>query len=281
MNLFRFLPPLFLIAASVASAGTLAHFRTILGDLEVELYDQDTPVTVQNFIRYTQRGLYQATLIHRWAPGFVIQGGGFAAADLTNINAVFPLVTGFGTITNEFSLGRRYSNAYGTIAMAREGGKTNSATSQWFINLTNNAFLDDVDGGFTVFGRVVRGTNVLDRFNDLKVVNGVYTNGIYQYQREPPFSELPILQVSTNPSVFHLFITDITLLNAQVRSDTDGSREISWNSVSNLVQHVEFTTNLPPTWQTLASTNGTGGALKVVDADTADAQRFYRVRVDY
>src|SRR5256885_15691030 len=106
MNPFRFLPPLFLSAASVASAGTLAHFRTILGDLEVELYDQDKPVTVQNFIRYTQRGLYQATLIHRWAPGFVIQGGGFAAADLTNINAVFPLVTGFGTITNEFSLGR-------------------------------------------------------------------------------------------------------------------------------------------------------------------------------
>src|SRR5256886_14825801 len=135
MNPFRFLPPLFLIAASVASAGTLAHFRPILGALEVELYDQDKPVTVQNFIRYTQRGLYQATLIHRWAPGFVIQGGGFAAADLTNINAVFPLVTGFGTITNEFSLGRRSSNAYGTIAMARDGAQTSSPTWRRFVTL--------------------------------------------------------------------------------------------------------------------------------------------------
>ena len=264
-------------AAFSCGAGTLAQIHTIVGDIEIELYDQDKPVTTQNFIRYVKSGLYQSTLIHRWAPGFVIQGGGFTATDLTNIDGIFAPVTNYGTITNEFNVGPRLSNVYGTIAMARVSGETNSANSQWFINLTNNAFLDSIDGGFTVFGHVVRGTNVLERFNDVRA----NVNGIYQYQRFPPFSELPILQVSTNPPTYHLFITDVAVLDTQARARSDGSREITWKSVSNVVNRIEFTTNFPPDWRTLASTNGTGGVLTIVDADTQDAQRFYRVRVDY
>src|SRR6266853_3344928 len=272
MKHFAFLLLAFLVATSLAAcAGTLAQFHTILGDIEVELFDQDKPVTVQNFVRYGQSGRYQTTLIHRWQPGFVIQGGGYVATNLTNINAVFPAVTNFGTITNEFSVGRQFSNQYGTIAMARVGGQTNSATSQWFINLTNNAFLDTVDGGFTVFGRVVRGTNLLNRFNDLKVVNGVYTNGIYNYQREAPFNQLPVLQVSTNPPTYQLFITDIAFLYAQLNLNPDGLREISWNSVSNKLNTVEFTTNFPPDWQSLTVTNGTGETFKFVDSSVTNA----------
>src|SRR5258705_4527140 len=119
MKHLAFLLLAFLVAAPLASAGTLAQFKTILGDVEVELFDQDKPVTVQNFVRYVQSGQYQTTLIHRWQPGFVIQGGGYMATNLTNIDAVFPAVTNFGTITNEFSVGRQFSNQYGTIAMAR------------------------------------------------------------------------------------------------------------------------------------------------------------------
>ncbi len=281
MKILAFLLLIFLAASTPASAGTLAQFHTIVGDVEVELFDQDKPVTVQNFVRYVQSGQFQATLIHRWQPGFVIQGGGFVATNLTNIDAVFPAVTNFGTITNEFSVGRQFSNQYGTIAMARVGGQTNSATSEWFINLTNNAFLDTVDGGFTVFGWVVRGTNVLNRFNDVKVVNGVYTNGIYQYRREAPFSQLPILQVSTNPPTYQLFITEIAFLYAHLNLNLDGLREISWNSVSNKLNAVEFTTNFPPVWQSLTITNGTGETFKFVDPSASNAQRFYRVRVDY
>lgn len=271
----------FLSAGGVARAGTLAQFHTIVGDLEVELYDQDKPVTVRNFIDYVRSGQYRNTLIHRWEPGFVIQGGGYVATNLTNINASFAPVTSFGNITNEFGVGRPFSNVYGTIAMARMGGQTNSATSQWFINLTNNAFLDTIDGGYTVFGRVAGGTNMLNRFNDLNVVNGVYTNGIYVYQRSSPFSELPVLQVSTNPPTYDVFITEITLLNVQVASGGSGGREISWTSVSNRVNHIEFTPNLPAAWQNLVSTNGTGSTLTVLDADSASATRFYRVLVDY
>jgi len=270
-----------LTAAPAASAGTLAQFHTILGDIEIELYDQDKPVTVQNFVRYVQSGQYESILLHRWVPGRVIQGGGFSATDLTNIDAHFPEIPDFGTVTNEFDVGNRFPNVYGTIAMARINGQTNSATSQWFINLTNNVFLDTVDGGFTVFGHVVRGTNVLERFNNLTLVNGVYTNGIYRYQRESPFSELPVLQISTNPAVYHLFITEIALLVVEAHLNPDGSREISWSSVRDLTNHVEFTTNMPPSWQNLISTNGTGSTFKFVDSSAAEPRRFYRVRVDY
>ncbi len=268
-------------AGSLCRGGTLAQFHTIIGDIEVELYDQDKPVTVQNFIRYVSSGQYHTILVHRWEPGFVIQGGGFSATNLTNIDATFPAITSYGPITNEFGVGRTFSNDYGTIAMARVGGQTNSAISQWFINLTNNAFLDTVDGGFTVFGRVVGGTNVLNRFNDLKLVNGVYTNAIYRYQREGAFGELPVLRVSTNPTTYNLFITDITLLNVQVRPGDNGSRQISWTSVSNRLNTVEFTTNFPPTWQSLTATNGTGNTIDVRDDSPVDPRRFYRLRVDY
>ena len=95
-------------------------------------------------------------------------------------------------------------------------------------------------------------------------------------------SELPVnYSGSRQPTYDDLFYLDISLLNAQVRSTGDGTREISWNSVSNLVNYVEFTTNLPPVWQTVVSTNGTGDTLSVVDSNSAGAQRFYRVRVDY
>src|SRR5439155_10964092 len=146
-----------------ASAGILAQFRTVFGDIEVELLDQDKPVTVRNFIRYVQSGLYRDGIIHRCSPAFVIQGGGFFVGNRNMTNAYIWAIPTFSSITNEFAVGNFYSNLYGTIAMAKAGGDPNSATSQWFFNLTNNAAnLDSKNGGFTVFGRMVRGTNVLN-----------------------------------------------------------------------------------------------------------------------
>src|SRR5947208_8271514 len=141
-----------------ASAGILAQFRTVFGDIEVELLDQDKPVTVRNFIRYVQSGLFRDAIIHRCIPTFVIQGGGFFVGNRNTTNAILAPIPTFGTITNEFAVGRFFSNVYGTIAMAKAGGDPNSASSQWFFNLANNAAnLDTQNGGFTVFGRVVRG----------------------------------------------------------------------------------------------------------------------------
>src|SRR6266545_6946190 len=112
-------------APLAACAGTLAQFRTVFGDIDVELYDQDKPVTVQNFIRYARSGAWSNMFIHRCNPSFVIQGGGYYVAKRSTTNQFINSVTNFGSIINEFGLGRKFSNVYGTIAMAKLAGNTN------------------------------------------------------------------------------------------------------------------------------------------------------------
>lgn len=262
-----------------ADAGTLVQFRTTVGDFDVELYDADKPVTVGNFIRYAQAGLYADMIMHRVVTNFVIQGGGIYVADRGTTNAALYYIPTFAPITNEFGVGKFYSNGYGTIAMAKTS-EPNSATSQFFFNLTNNATaLDNTNnsGGFTVFGHVVSGTNILDRFKlgpTNQVVKKVNMGGV--------LSELPVLY-SANPynlTYDDLIYVDISFLNVQVTAMANGTREISWNSVSNKVNYVEFTTNFPPAWNMLLSTNGNGGICKTIDSTTG-VRRFYRVRVAY
>src|SRR5437868_3196931 len=118
---------LVLLSLSSTHAGTLAQFRTVFGDIEVELYDQDKPVTVQNFIQYVQSGRYQNMFAHRIVPGFVIQGGGYTVTNRNTTNWQFVGVSTFPKITNEFGVGRRFSNVYGTLSMAKVSGDTNSA----------------------------------------------------------------------------------------------------------------------------------------------------------
>src|SRR6266571_1308353 len=153
---------LLLLGHAPSNGGTLAQFRTVFGDIEVELYDQDKPVTVQNFIRYVQARKYQDGFAHRIVPGFVIQGGGYTVTNRGTTNWQSVSVPAYPKITNEFAVGPLLSNVYGTIAMAKLGGDTNSASSQWFFNLANNTFLDapDTNEYFVVFGHVVRGTNI-------------------------------------------------------------------------------------------------------------------------
>lgn len=260
-------------------AGTFAQFRTPLGDIIVELFAQDKPVTVANFENYITSGRYTDMFAHRWEPGFVIQGGGYYVTNRFSTNTSINLVSTFGTITNEYSVGKTYSNTYGTLAMARLGGATNSATSQWFFNLADNSFLDAVDGGFTVFGRVVSGTNLLNRFNNTTTTNNIYRPDICNPADSCALNHLPI--IGTNVVYSALMYFDITLLNVQVQKTNGGARTISWNSVSNRVQQVEYTTNFPPTWQMLAATNGNGSRISVTDTNQQSARRFYRVRLDY
>jgi cyclophilin family peptidyl-prolyl cis-trans isomerase len=267
-----------LLSLASASAGTLAQFRTTIGNFDVELYDEDKPVTVRNFIRYVQSGLYTNIIMHRVVTNFVIQGGGIAVYNRNTPSNTLAFIPTFPPITNEFGVGKVYSNVYGTIAMAKSTN-ANSATSQYFFNLANNsANLDTNTGGFTVFGHVVAGTNVLNKFKigpTNKVVK-VLNAGMY-------IEELPVLY-SANPAnlTFNdLIYVDISLLNVQVSMNTNGSRKISWNSASNKVNYVEFTTNLPPAWHTLVSANGNGNTISVTDSNAAAAGRFYRVRVVY
>jgi len=270
-----------LLILPAGQAGTLAQFRTVFGDIEVELYDQDKPVTVQNFMRYVQSGRYQDGFSHRLVPNFVVQGGGFTITNRGTANWDTMDVPTYPPITNEFNVGRRFSNVYGTIAMAKLGGDTNSATSQWFINLANNTFLDaaDTNNLFVVFGRVVKGTNALNILRDFQYYDGTQTSNLVLHQYYyAPFDDLPFLRPSVVDT--NLLFFDITLLQVAVKSLAGGGREISWNSATGLTNIVEFTTSFPPAWNTLALTNGTGARMTVVD-DAATAGRFYRVRVAY
>ena len=282
---------LFLLSLHSSNAGTLAQFRTVFGDIEVELYDQDKPVTVQDFKRLVANGCYLNTFFHRLEPGFVIQGGGYATPAWFSTNLFAPPwsyltgVTNFGSVSNEFRVGRFFSNTNGTIAMAKTSDP-NSANSQFFFNLGNNSLsLDNTNnsGGFTVFGHVIRdASGVLNLFNSLT----------YGYGMVPMATLFPNDTLATNvfktlpvtyPGLYYpryrdLVFVDITLLQVAVKTVTGGAKEISWNSATGMTNIVEFTTNFPSVWNVLLSTNGNGSTLTATDA-SPDPRRFYRVRV--
>ncbi len=279
---------LLLLSVFSAHAGTLAQFRTIFGDIEVELYDQDKPVTVQNFMRYVQSGKYQDGFAHRIVPGFVVQGGGYTVTNRGTTNWLIEAVPAYPNITNEFGIGRHFSNLYGTIAMAKLGGDTNSASSQWFFNLANNTFLDapDTNNYFVVFGHVIRGTNILNIFNNFKPWSGWPVNppqntnlDLHQYYL-PPFDDLPLLHTNVAADT-NLVFMDVSLLQVAIKPAAGGGKEIAWNSAAGLTNFIDYTTNFPPSWHVLASTNGTGSTITITDSAVTNPSRFYRVRVAY
>jgi cyclophilin family peptidyl-prolyl cis-trans isomerase len=242
----------------------------------VELYDQDKPATVQNFLRYVQSGLYRDMFLHRWVPGSFLQGGGWFMAYRNTSAPVITAVPIYGYITNEFNVGRKFTNTFGTLAMARIGGLVNSASSQWFFNLTNNAYLDAIDGGFTVFGRVALGTNILHRFTIFDPTNGVFRTSL-----GGALSELPML--STQVEVNSFVYADISVMPAprlQITVKADGSRQISWNSIPHFVNRLQSTTTWPPVWQSVVATNGTGVAIQIFDASLQRTFRLYRLRIE-
>ncbi len=152
-----------LLGFASQSVATIVEFQiaygTVQDTVEVNLYDESTPATVENFLKYVNQNSYSNTMIHRALSGFVIQGGGF-----DNDGTYTPSgVNTFPAVINE----PVWSNVQGTIAMAKVGGNKNSATSQWFFNLANNSTgdgingLDVQNGGFTVFGQVTKGMDVI------------------------------------------------------------------------------------------------------------------------
>jgi cyclophilin family peptidyl-prolyl cis-trans isomerase len=167
-----------LILPASAMAKT-AMIATPLGNIEIELLEADAPETVANFLAYIESGRYDNTFIHRSMSGFIIQGGGYAYQDGNTSN-----VDTFPSVKNEYKI----SNTRGTVAMAKLGDQPDSATSQWFINLRDNSSnLDNQNGGFTVFARVIgNGMAVADAINDLPIVNA-----------QGAFTDLPVIDFSS------------------------------------------------------------------------------------
>ncbi len=148
-------------AAIAAQAAPQVKIETNMGAFTVELNEKAAPKTVANFLAYVKSGFYKNTLFHRVIPNFMIQGGGFTSGmDEKDTRAPIPIESRNGL-----------SNARGTIAMARTNDP-NSATSQFFINVKDNHFLNanaSRDGyGYTVFGKVIAGMNTVDAIARVK-----------------------------------------------------------------------------------------------------------------
>jgi peptidyl-prolyl cis-trans isomerase A (cyclophilin A) len=160
MKLRNLWTPLVMLSAAAASPGALGadpqvDVRTSAGTIRIELYPEKAPKTVENFLQYLKDGHYNGTVFHRVIPGFMIQGGGMTR-DLAQKPTRKPV-----PIESRNGL----KNDIGWLAMARTSDP-NSATSQFFINLAANGFLNypGQDGnGYTVFGKVVDGMDVVNK----------------------------------------------------------------------------------------------------------------------
>lgn len=137
----------------------MIRFQTTLGDFTIELMPKEAPVTVENFERYVREEFFDGLIFHRVIPGFVIQGGGLTP-DMSQKDNHAP-------IKNEATNGVK--NERGFLSMARTND-INSATSQFFINLKDNDFLDHKPGsyGYAVFAKVVDGMDVIDQIAGVK-----------------------------------------------------------------------------------------------------------------
>ena len=217
-------------AEAQTPTNTFARFRfsyggTVFGDVEVELFDQDKPVTVSNFLHYVRSGGYANTWLHRAYPALtyagpvIIQGGGFRLMNPLSLKQYFDFndcayeavapSDSTAAITNESQLGPIHTNGAGTLAMATGDGDPNSARSSWFFNLVNNPSFNTDNGGYTVFGRVVKDPkNILSYFRSTRRLDGI----IYEF----PVAMRP---VRAFPAVADFFVVDVTELTPANRSD--------------------------------------------------------------
>ncbi|OUS30055.1 hypothetical protein A9Q98_05380 [Thalassotalea sp. 42_200_T64] len=170
-----------LLTLSSPSNATIVLFKTSMGDFEVNLLDNDTPETVTNFLAYIEADAYSNSIVHRKVEQFIVQGGGFIYTDEVEESVTFD------PVINE----PVFSNVRGTIAMAKQPGKENSATNQWFFNVANNSVpLDNDNGGYTVFGVVIgNGMEIIDVINTLSIYNLGGAFGETPLQSEPAEGE--------------------------------------------------------------------------------------------
>lgn len=248
------------LSTSFAEATTV-RLDTVLGPVDIELYDAEAPKTVANFLGYVRSGAYNGSFIHRSMKGFVIQGGGYTWNDSTQRPVTIPAGP---PVINEFSATR--SNLRGTVAMAKLGGDPNSATTEWFVNLANNASnLDNQNGGFTVFGKINdAGMAVIDAIAAKPVVNA-----------GGAFNTLPLLAAVPSNAVLTradlVIVKSVTVLTNNTASEPD--------RVFNYLQatYPQFATPANPD-----SSNMAGYYLRYYSATnsyvgTADGQIYYLV----
>ncbi len=157
---------LFLLSNAAFAINPQVIIKTNLGDVTLELYPENAPQTVENFLGYVADDFYKGTIFHRVIPNFMVQGGGFDTAYKEKATK--------SPIQNEADNGLK--NEIGTIAMARTSN-IHSATAQFFINVANNSFLNFTAPsqrgyGYAVFGKVTSGMNVINQIGKTPTGSG-------------------------------------------------------------------------------------------------------------
>jgi cyclophilin family peptidyl-prolyl cis-trans isomerase len=257
-----------LLSASTAHARTVVRFATNLGAIDIELFDETMPDTVANFLNYVRSGNYTACIFHRStthnpAGIQIVQGGGFF---LTG-NSISPIPT-----ASPIALEPSGPNLRGTIAMARTSDR-NSATSQWYFNVTDNPALD---GNYAVFGKILGPAG----FTTLNAVGAVRAYNA-SVQLGDAFSELPLLQPA-------LLTTNLVLVqSAQIIppalritgfEKTASGFRIDWTAEppGRAVDIQRSTDLVSGPWTTLSTNNSNS---TFTDTNPPEAKAFYRVSV--
>lgn len=228
-----------LVSTASAQSNSTVRFVVTYGgvglyDIDVELFDADKPVTVSNFLWHAQSGRYNNSILQFCEPNVILQGG-FGTVEDTLATNSFARLTRVPTgraITNEFFVGTRYTNIFGTLCMALEddpnsfGNKLrNSATASWLFNLGGRTTATNRDAQrYTVFGRVTSstGTNALNYFNDLgsRIIHSTNITcarlALFPDTVPLTLSRLPIgpLASSTCPRYRDLFAVEVVMVNA-------------------------------------------------------------------
>ncbi|MDP7593149.1 MAG: peptidylprolyl isomerase [Litorilituus sp.] len=235
-----FCATLLLLALTHSTKATIVEFQTSEGNFQVNLFDQSTPNTVNNFLQYIDEQHYTNSIVHRVSPNFVVQGGGFTFDGNWPLTA---LETNAAVVNEPI-----YSNVKGTIAMAKIADNINSATDQWFFNLTNNASnLDVRNGGFTVFGQVIGdGMTVIEHIASLSLCQSIpmkdYTSQDCSNQSTPGVENFVVIEQiiiidSSDVTDADLTPTKNTLITAPVEPTPDNSEggALTWLSVFMLI----------------------------------------------
>ncbi len=202
-----------LALTATVNGQTVVRMSTSLGDVDIRLFESESPINTQNFLNYVLSGRYNNTVLHRADPGFVLQGGSF-----TWDGSAVPLPApgspgGFGNVDTDPPVVSEadtngLSNVRGTIAFALSGGNPNSATSGFFFNVSDNAALDSQ--GFTVFGEVIGdGMTIVDNIMGQPTVNREDAWGSFVFANIPTTNGTDAVMVLSVPEPASFLIASL------------------------------------------------------------------------
>ena len=220
-----------------SQGGTIVRVSTSIGDFSIELLDETAPVTVQNFLDYVRRNDFNGTYFHRVIDNFVAQGGAYRFEPF-----VGPIdVPTDAPIINEVNV----SNLRGTVAMAKLDGDPDSATNQWFVNIEDNVNLDTLNGGFTVFGKVLgSGMDIVEAIDEqptidlgLKASSAPYISSAYTDPSD--FLYMNVEVVGRYSGAPHVYEVESGLLISSV--DIDNGNDLVSMNFNSVPSAGEFT----------------------------------------